>query len=100
MLQHLAQQPLVASSLSGEALQSLPYSIPRGHGMAALHPSEHPWNGAQIFQTAAFGSPRWPRADACCIEFLDRRGLLEVFNQVGILRDVAAIDAMGLCRHF
>ncbi len=30
----------------------------------------------------------------------DRRGLLEVFQQVGILRDVAAIDAMSFRRHF
>src|SRR5271168_4190019 len=90
----------MTSSLPGEALQSLSYSIPSRHGMAALHPSEHPRNGAQVLQAPALGPARWPRANARRIQFQDRRGLLEILQYVRVLRDVAAINAISLPRHF
>src|SRR5712671_4254154 len=100
MFYHLAEQPLMSPSLRAETLQSLAYSIPGRDGMPALHPSKHPRNRAQILQTAARGPSRWPRANARRIQFLHRRGLLEIFQHVGILRYVATIHAISFPRHF
>ncbi len=42
---------------------------------------------------------RRTRSDARGIQLIDRRRLLKIFQHVGILRDLAAIDAIGFLRH-
>ena len=80
-------------------LQRVADAEPGGDGVAALHPAEDPGNGAQIFEAAALAAARGARADAGCIEFVHRRRLLEIFEHVRIVGDVAAVDAVGLLRH-
>ena len=72
--------------------QSVTDAEPGGNGVPALHPAENPWNGAEVFQLASFGAAGRTRADARAIEFIDGRGLLEIFEHVGVLRDLLTID--------
>ena len=48
---------------------------------------------------ASFGAAGRTRADARAIEFVDRRGLLEIFEHVGVLRDLLTIDPVRFLRH-
>src|ERR1035438_6964382 len=75
----------------GEAIKSVADSEPCGDGVPALHPAKHPGNGAQVAEIEPLtfcGATRRTRADADVFQFVDRRGLLEVFENVRILGDV------------
>ena len=87
------------SLLSCETLQSLAHSVPRRYSVTALHPPKYPRDGAQILETPTLSSARWARADASRIQFLYRRGLLKVFQHVGILGNVAAVGTVSFLRH-
>ena len=41
----------------------MPDAVPRGYGVTALHPSEHPWNCAQVFEPQAPSTTPNPLAD-------------------------------------
>ena len=76
------KQLLVRGSALGEMFQRVADAEPCGNGVPALHPAEDPGNRAEVFQPASFGAARGARADARCIEFIDWRGLLEIFEHV------------------
>ena len=58
--------------------QRVANSKPRRDRVAALHPAEDPGNRAQILQAAAFAAARWSRTYPRMLQFVHRRGLLEI----------------------
>src|SRR5258708_19585099 len=67
--------------------------------MAALHPTEDPGDGSKIFKVTALAAASGTRANAGMLEFVDRRGLLEIKDDVGIVADVAAAERGCPFRH-
>src|SRR5258708_19235376 len=67
--------------------------------MAALHPTEDPGDGSKIFKVTALAAASGTRANAGMLEFVDRRGLLEIKDDVGIVGDVAAVETECIFRH-
>src|SRR5215471_6802821 len=76
------------------------YTKPGGNGVPALHPAENPGYGSEIFEPAAFGAACRTGTDSRRVELIHRRGLLEVFEDIGIFSNVAAVNAIRLLRHF
>src|SRR5712692_11666368 len=67
--------------------------------MTALHPAKHPRDGPQVFQAAALLAARGTRADARMLQFVHWSGLLEIFDHLGVLGDVVAIESEGFGGH-
>src|ERR1700676_2030521 len=84
----------------GELLQRVADAEPGGDGVATLHPAEDPGDGTQVFELPAFGAPRGSRSDAGRVQLIDWSCLLEIFEHVGIVGDLTAVNAIGLLRHF
>src|SRR6185437_16722429 len=68
---HSPQKLPMTGAPVGELLKGMAYSIPRGHGVPALHPAEYPRYGAQVVQTAALAPASWPGADAGLVQLIN-----------------------------
>ena len=67
--------------------------------MSTLHPAEDPGDGAQILESPTLRAARRARTDARRVQFVDRSCLLEIFQYVGIVGDLTAVDTVRLLRH-
>src|SRR5271156_1391783 len=72
---------------------------PGGNGVPALHPSEDPWDGAQIFEAPAVTAPRRARPNLHVFELVNWRGLLKVDEHVGIIGNMPAVEGVSALRH-
>src|SRR5258708_35563608 len=97
--EHVAQQPLRFLSLGSKTFQRISNSEPCRKCVTALHPPEHPGNGAQIFQSPPMRAARWPGPDLRVLQFVDRGGLLEISEYVQVLCNVTPVESEGILRH-
>src|SRR5260370_39529508 len=67
--------------------------------MPVLHPGEHPGNGPQVLDGEGVATTYRPRAGVELGDLLDRRRLLEVGLEAGVLVDQLAILPAALVRH-
>src|SRR6476660_8389987 len=72
---------------------------PRRERMTALHPAEHPRNSAKILQLPALRAARGAGTNLSVLKFVDRSGLFEIFEDLGIVGDVSAIKSKCIPRH-
>ena len=75
---------------------------PAGQAVPALRPAEHPGDRPQVLDAVAGLPLRGPRADAQVRDQVDRRGLVEVADEAGVVVDelpIRAVAFLGGGRH-
>src|SRR3989338_4188249 len=92
---HLPQELQAIVALPAELLQHAAEGEPAWDEMAALHPTEHPGNGPQILNGPRSGSAGRTGANVKRTDDLNRRGLLEVGQEVRILMAEPPVALVG-----
>src|ERR1044072_1804093 len=82
------------------ALESVTDTEPRRQRMTALHPAEHPRNSAKVFELSALRAPGRAGTNLSMLQLVDGCGLFEVFEDLGIVGNSAAIEGERIGRHF
>ena len=84
-----------AAGLLGIFFDRVAHAEPGGDELAALRPSEDPWNGAQAGEAGLSATAGGAGADLGVFELGDRRRHLEIVKDFGIVDDVGAIEIEG-----